>query len=357
MKTQTILYVIAFFAVQVIWVAACNSQSKVKNSSLNNFLHTQSEYNVAVANETVDALTKDEEMFSVVPINFLVDEANSFSKEVAPVEPAELQIFRDGYSGISFDANYDKEKDDWLVDMTFGEATTQFYWAGGRFVPPEKYEEREKFWSLLYNYAKEIPDPANFTEEEVERIRKFSSPENRRNSGGSPQFFYDAVYDCTTQRSVERHIVRHRFLGYGVNAHERLREPFARVEQRILEMAKTDEEVKKFLDTLANVDGYNWRPIRDSGKRSFHSIGIAIDVLPERWGHKNIYWAWRRDIDPDNWMLLPLDRRWMPPLAVIDIFEDEGFIWGGKWTIWDNMHFEYHPELVLYRKFREKQSK
>ena len=34
----------------------------------------------------------------------------------------------------------------------------------------------------------------------------------------------------------------------------------------------------------------------------------------------------------------------------IDIFEDEGFIWGGKWMIWDNMHFEYHPELILFNK-------
>ena len=45
-------------------------------------------------------------------------------------------------------------------------------------------------------------------------------------------------------------------------------------------------------------------------------------------------------------MLTPLSWRWMPPQAVIDIFEEEGFIWGGKWAIWDNMHFEYHPELI-----------
>lgn len=24
----------------------------------------------------------------------------------------------------------------------------------------------------------------------------------------------------------------------------------------------------------------------------------------------------------------------------------EGFIWGGRWEIWDNMHFEYRPELL-----------
>ncbi|MBQ9624309.1 MAG: M15 family metallopeptidase, partial [Treponema sp.] len=25
---------------------------------------------------------------------------------------------------------------------------------------------------------------------------------------------------------------------------------------------------------------------------------------------------------------------------------EEGFIWGGYWVIFDNMHFEYHPELI-----------
>ena len=46
-------------------------------------------------------------------------------------------------------------------------------------------------------------------------------------------------------------------------------------------------------------------------------------------------------------MLIPLKSRWMPPAAVIKAFEDEGFIWGGRWAIWDNMHFEYHPELLI----------
>ena len=45
-------------------------------------------------------------------------------------------------------------------------------------------------------------------------------------------------------------------------------------------------------------------------------------------------------------MLVPLKSRWMPPEAVIKIFESEGFIWGGYWIIFDNMHFEYHPELT-----------
>ena len=48
-------------------------------------------------------------------------------------------------------------------------------------------------------------------------------------------------------------------------------------------------------------------------------------------------------------MILPLEKRWMPPAQIIKIFEEEGFIWGGKWTIYDNMHFEYHPELILFQ--------
>jgi len=31
---------------------------------------------------------------------------------------------------------------------------------------------------------------------------------------------------------------------------------------------------------------------------------------------------------------------------IIDIFERRGFIWGGKWSHYDTMHFEYRPELL-----------
>ena len=80
--------------------------------------------------------------------------------------------------------------------------------------------------------------------------------------------------------------------------------------------------MKNFLDTLLSADSYSWRNISDSGNRSFHSLGVALDLLPRGWKQKNVYWAWRRDIDGDNWMRLPLERRWMPPQKVIEIFEN-----------------------------------
>ena len=47
---------------------------------------------------------------------------------------------------------------------------------------------------------------------------------------------------------------------------------------------------------------------------------------------------------------------WMPPQKVIEIFEEHGFIWGGKWIIWDNMHFEYRPEVILFNKFLQEKN-
>jgi hypothetical protein len=49
-------------------------------------------------------------------------------------------------------------------------------------------------------------------------------------------------------------------------------------------------------------------------------------------------------------MLIPLEKRWMPPQEVIAAFEREGFAWGGKWDFFDNMHFEFRPELFEMKK-------
>jgi len=37
----------------------------------------------------------------------------------------------------------------------------------------------------------------------------------------------------------------------------------------------------------------------------------------------------------------------MVPDEIVGIFEKYGFIWGGKWLFYDNMHFEYRPEILI----------
>ena len=262
-------------------------------------------------------------------------------------EPKELNLFRRAYPDVIFKSVYDAKVKDFLITITCENRTADLYWQNGSLLPQQELQNAQNYWSLLYSYAEKIADPKDFSPEDIQRIRDYSSKENRANGAKTPPFFYDLLYDCKTRGALETHIIKHTFLGKTTRIHERIKEPLNRIEKKILEEAKINPEVQTFLDNLLSADSYNWREIQDSGNRSFHSLGIALDILPKGWGQKNVYWAWRRDFDKD-WMLLPLNRRWTPPNRVIEIFESEGFIYGGKWIIWDNMHFEYHPEIILY---------
>jgi hypothetical protein len=87
---------------------------------------------------------------------------------------------------------------------------------------------------------------------------------------------------------------------------------------------------------------YACRTIADTGQPSMHSYGAAIDM--------NIsmadYWYWRRSSGG------ALTYRNRMPNELVEIFERNGFIWGGKWYHYDTMHFEYRPELLELAKRR-----
>ncbi|WP_294427442.1 M15 family metallopeptidase [uncultured Treponema sp.] len=270
--------------------------------------------------------------------------------------PAEIKEFMAFYPDLEYSAIYDIEVQDWKIDLSAdlfyertnkpkGRKTAVFYWADGRMLPKEELPQKDNYWTLRYPYSNTLRDPKTFTDEELEQIRKFSSTENRKNGGGSPMFFFDFLYSAQSRVIIEDHIIRTKFLGKSTRIHERVYDALKRIEKKILENAD-DAEVKTFIDTLKSADAYCWREIAGTSRKSFHSYGIAIDVLPKRLAGRSIYWDWERNRSGDNWMLVPLEKRWTPGSKVIKIFEDEGFIWGGYWLIFDNMHFEYHPELI-----------
>ena len=265
-----------------------------------------------------------------------------------------LTCLRKAYSDLSFEQSWDAQHDDWLIRVTVPASqgqearTADFYWAGGALLPGEELENADSYWSILYDYPRGLADPADMTEEEKEVIREFSSTENRKNGAGTSMFFFDFLYQSDTRGQLESHITSISFLKHRANVHERIVAPLMRVEKRVFALAKTDAEVAGFLAGLKSNDSYLWRTIAGTKRKSFHSLGIALDVLPKSQGGKQIFWSWAKDKYPNDWMLIPLKDRWMPPKSVIEAFEEEGFIWGGKWAIWDNMHFEYHPELIEY---------
>lgn len=284
-------------------------------------------------------------------------EASTLELEITKKEeihiPEKLKIFQEAYPDITFVSEWEKNVNDWKITMTLGEKEIILYWANGAMLPEDELKNKDLYWSLLYeyDYRKPLKDPANFTPQEIEEIKKFGSDENRKSQAGTPMFFFDEIYDSKTRGKLESHIKGISFLGFRVNVHERIVQPLKKIETKINEAAKTDKEVADFVKSISKNEAYYWRVIANTNRKSFHSLGIAIDIRPKSYKGKEVYWSWTKDKDPDGWMVTPLKNRWMPPQAVIDIFEDQGFIWGGKWIIFDNMHFEYHPELILNARY------
>ena len=260
---------------------------------------------------------------------------------------------KNAYPDVIFTEKWDKQEKDFEITIKVKNRITKLYWADGRLLPKEECKNFQKFRKLIYPYSNKTPNPKDFTSAEIERIKQFTDPKNRQNGAITPTYFYDAIFNTKTRKTTEDNLVRIPFLnGNNVTVHKFIAPNVTRILHILEREGQQDAEIKEFLASISRTDGYQWREIRDTQGRSFHSYGLAIDVLPKNYGHKIIYWNWQRDRDSDNWMLTPLEKRWNPPQKVRDIFEDEGFIWGGNWIVWDNMHFEYHPELLETKKNR-----
>lgn len=136
------------------------------------------------------------------------------------------------------------------------------------------------------------------------------------------------------------------FLNRPVTVHEICVDALRRVDEEIWYQAHHSDEVRNFILGLKAVYSTQWRMMRGINNRSYHSYGLALDLIPRNHGGKHIFWLWSA-ARMWNWEKIPLGFRWSPPEEVIRAFEDNGFIWGGKWYHFDGMHFEYRPEILL----------
>ena len=128
-----------------------------------------------------------------------------------------------------------------------------------------------------------------------------------------------------------------RFFGRSVafNTRYGAADAMGRVAANLERLAAADPRIKTFLLPVSG--GVVWRVIAGTDRLSVHSFAAAVDVRPRG----NPYW---RNLPRGTNILA---RRQAFPPTVVAAFEQEGFIWGGKWAEFDLMHFEYRPELVL----------
>lgn len=230
---------------------------------------------------------------------------------------------------------------------------TWYYWASGRLLPAERRFNSEQYTGVrFYNYSLGRLVPREIDDATAERLRARSTQPAAemppRHNG-----FLDALYQISVRTDAYRQIVDFTFLGLRTQVHRMIVEPLRRVEQDITQIAEHDEEVRRFVSEIRQASAFHWREIAGTNRRSYHSYGVAIDLIPRSYGNRFGYWRWAMESGVEEWWDLPERQRWQVPQPVIDSFERHGFIWGGKWLSFDPIHFEYRPEVILLSRWRE----
>jgi hypothetical protein len=124
-------------------------------------------------------------------------------------------------------------------------------------------------------------------------------------------------YPLTLSFALDKQVTR-------VTCHRSVADSLLRVFERILEHFGSFEDVKKARMHLF-AGCYNFRPIKDSSRLSTHAWGAGIDL----------------DSQKNPLGVSHDESKGMMPLAVVDIFEDEGWRWGGRFKKRpDCMHFQ-----------------
>lgn len=223
---------------------------------------------------------------------------------------------------------------------------TWFAWADGRLLPESERGRAEEYVGLsFYRYPLELPPLAPVDDENAARLRE-RVRENERNPPRRNDAFLGLLLKAGDRAETESRIVKLEVAGFTVSVHEDAAGPLALVSEELRALKAADPEVKAFLRGLVEMNGYNYRFVDGTRTRSYHSYGLAVDLIPRSYGGRHAYWRWAMEKEPD-WWAVPYARRWMVPTAVVEAFERHGFIWGGKWLFFDTMHFEYRPEVLL----------
>ena len=221
---------------------------------------------------------------------------------------------------------------DWTM-LVCGE---RFYFARGRFLPEKLREQWEEYYPYdFYTYP--------WTGTARQRRAAFEYPVYSIGSS----FLFDVLYASPTEDDSWDWQEKYSFLGVKMLIHPHVKPLFDRVSDRIRDAAQTDPSVEEWIAELktGSPGGWNWRSIANTNRRSNHSYGIAVDLLPGDLRGRLTYWQWNASDTIDG------AAYYTPPEAVIKAFEDHGFIWGGKWNLFDTMHFEYRPEILLLNGF------
>lgn len=143
----------------------------------------------------------------------------------------------------------------------------------------------------------------------------------------------DPLFRATYGTGAHVTLTKTTIQGQTLPVHARAAEAFARVSARLDALVAADPAMRPFLKGLGGT--FVQRNVAGTDRPSAHSYGVSIDLNVKR----SDYWRWQKEKGPPKW-------RNRIPAAIVEAFEAEGFVWGGRWYHYDTMHFEWRPELL-----------
>lgn len=145
-----------------------------------------------------------------------------------------------------------------------------------------------------------------------------------------PYLFYELLYGVD-KKEVSAGVALVKFMDKSFPLARQAAKAFENAVPSLRRLVAKNPALKKYLKPEG---GFYWRKIAGEKYLSAHSYGIALDIGVDA----SPYWRWSK-LRPH-----PLQKSYPP--EIVAIFEENGFIWGGKWHEYDLMHYEYRPELL-----------
>lgn len=153
---------------------------------------------------------------------------------------------------------------------------------------------------------------------------------------------YDLLNDVygSSKNSIERNLINLKcaYPNYQFNSKNKAIDCLNSALKELINLSKNNPDIANILYPASGT--YNYRLISGTGRLSPHSYGIAIDLKSD----KRDYWKWSSEKQGK-------ERLADYPKELVETFENNNFVWGGKWGHFDILHFEYRPEIILKAKY------
>lgn len=144
----------------------------------------------------------------------------------------------------------------------------------------------------------------------------------------------------TSKQDVESKLTKVKvgYNNYQFNGNNNASNSLQAIMKQIMPLSERNQNVRRCLLPCSGT--FNYRVISGTNRLSPHSFGIAIDLASD----KRDYWKWASKEEGEK-------RLASYPSELVEIFENNNFVWGGKWSHFDILHFEYRPEIILKARY------